>query len=85
MRIFEEPDADDGVPDGVPAVDGSTAVDDSTIIMFLFHLVGRPAGFQLYRVTSSGPDPMMKTLMSDSHTSFVGCQNQHIAKRLDLP
>ena len=34
MRIFEEPDADDGVPpdgvlpDGVPAVDGSTAVDD---------------------------------------------------------
>ena len=55
------------------------------IIMFLFHLVGRPAGFQLYRVTSSGPDPMMKTLMSDSHTCFVGCQNQHIAKRLDLP
>ena len=33
MRIFEEPDAADGVPDGVlpdgvPAVDGSTAVDD---------------------------------------------------------
>ena len=55
------------------------------IIMFLFHLVGRPAGYQLYRMTSSGPDPMMKTLMSDSHTCFVGCQNQHIAKRLDLP
>ena len=32
MRIFEEPDADDGVPDGVPAVDGSTAVDDSTAV-----------------------------------------------------
>ena len=34
VRIFEEPDADVGVPpdgvlpDGVPAVDGSTAVDD---------------------------------------------------------